>query len=210
MTESPEHDALRDRLRAADPASSLPPADPERVARLLEDVMSTELTTENRETGTRNRGPLTWLVAAAAVVVIAGVGLFALFHGDDGPGTGAPTASGPTVTTLTAPADAAYSARCAVPNAQTLGQATVAFAGTVDVVADGRVHLRVDQWYAGDPTDGVEVTAPPATLDQLLQSVHFQEGQRYLVAAHDGQVMVCGMTAPYSADLAKVYSQAFS
>ena len=51
-------DELRDRLRAADPASSLPPADPERVARLLEDVMSTELTTENRETGTRGRGPV--------------------------------------------------------------------------------------------------------------------------------------------------------
>ena len=42
-----DHDAgrdddpeLRDRLRAADPASSLPPADPTRVARLLEDTMS--------------------------------------------------------------------------------------------------------------------------------------------------------------------------
>ena len=57
-----DDDELRARLRAADPASSLPPADPERVARLLEDVMSTELTTEYRETGTRNRGPLTWAV----------------------------------------------------------------------------------------------------------------------------------------------------
>ncbi len=72
------------------------------------------------------------------------------------------------------------------------------------------MRLQVDQWYAGEPTDSVEVTAPPATLDRLLQSVHFQEGQRYLVAASGGQVMVCGMTAPYSEDLAKVYSQAFS
>ena len=50
-------DELRGRLRASDPAASLPPADPTRVARLLEDVMSTELTTENRETGTRLTGP---------------------------------------------------------------------------------------------------------------------------------------------------------
>ena len=85
-------DELRDRLRAADPAASLPPADPERVARLLEDVMSTELTTENRETGTRDRGPLTWLVAAAAVVVIAGIGLFAFLAHDDEPAP--PTAAG--------------------------------------------------------------------------------------------------------------------
>ena len=80
---------LRDRLRAADPASSLPPADPTRVARLLEDTMnsSTEddvLTTESRETGTHGRSPLTWLVAAAAVVLIAGVALFGFLNHDSG------------------------------------------------------------------------------------------------------------------------------
>src|SRR5215218_2712059 len=97
-------DELRARLHASDPAGSLPPAAPHEVARLLEDVMATELTTENRETGTRNRGPLTWLVAAAAVVVIAGVafaGVRAL-TGDDAP----PTATDPapaTVTSLAVP-----------------------------------------------------------------------------------------------------------
>ena len=36
--------------------------------------MDNDLLTESRETGTRNRGPLTWLVAAAAALIIAGVG----------------------------------------------------------------------------------------------------------------------------------------
>ena len=105
-------DELHDRLHASDPAASLPPADPERVARLLEDVMSTELTTENRETGTHGRGPLTWLVAAAAAVIIAGVGIYAVVSHDDDPAA-PPTAAEPTlteqtVTDLTAPDPAAY------------------------------------------------------------------------------------------------------
>ena len=77
---------LRDRLRAVDPAASLPPADPTRVARLLEDTMShpvdTEVATPVRKTGTRGRGPLTWLVAAAAIALIAGAGLFGLLNHD--------------------------------------------------------------------------------------------------------------------------------
>ena len=82
-TDGPDRDEELDRarLRALDPAASLPPADPDWVARLLEDTMShdvdTPLTHESRETGTHDRSPLTWLVAAAAILVIAGVGVFA-------------------------------------------------------------------------------------------------------------------------------------
>src|SRR6478735_5661108 len=96
-------DELRSRLRSSDPAGSLPPVAPHEVARLLEDVMATELTTESRETGTRNRGPLTWLVAAAAAVVIAGVG-FLGFHAltRDADDDGGPVAA--SVTELDVPA----------------------------------------------------------------------------------------------------------
>ncbi len=75
-----DDDSLLARLRAADPAASLPPADPERVADLLEDVMgeTTTRTTESRDTGARDRSPLTWLVAAAAVLLIMATGAFAL------------------------------------------------------------------------------------------------------------------------------------
>ena len=44
-------DELQVRLRAADPAASLPPADPSRVARLLEDTMSEDPSAESRATG---------------------------------------------------------------------------------------------------------------------------------------------------------------
>jgi len=208
MTDEP-HDRLHDRLRAADPAASLSPADPERVARLLEDVMSTELTTENRATGTRDRGPLTWLVAAAAVLIIAGVGLFGVLnHGDDP--TAPPTAADDkTVTELTAPSAAAYAAKCMVPNAGTLAQQTVAFEGTATAIADDMVTLTVDHWYAGDPTDLVRVQAPPADLAELIGAVDFERGGRYLVSATDGRITVCGMSAPWSADLAALYDQAF-
>jgi len=202
-------DELYDRLRAADPAASLPPADPTRVARLLEDVMSTELTTENRETGTRDRSPLTWLVAAAAAVIIAGVGLFAVLGHDDDPAAPPTATDDPTVTELSAPGSAAYAAKCMVPNAQIISQQDVALEGTVTSIAGGVVTLTVDEWYAGDPTDLVEVQAPDEELQQLIGAVDFEEGGRYLVSATDGQVTVCGFSAPYSEDLAALYQQAF-
>ena len=43
--------------------------------------MSNDVLTESRENGTHNRSPLTWLVAAAAAVIIAGVGIFAVVNG---------------------------------------------------------------------------------------------------------------------------------
>ena len=212
MTDHDQDDLLRARLHAADPASSLPPADPEGVARLLEDVMSTELTTENRETGTHGRGPLTWLVAAAAAVIIGGVGLFAVLNHDD-PST-PPTADDttltePTVTELSAPDASAYSAKCMVPNAEILAEQSVAIDGTVIAIGDGVVTLTPTSWYAGDPTDVVRVQAPGAELEQLLSAVRFEEGGRYLVSATGGRVTLCGFSAPYSAELAALYGEAF-
>jgi hypothetical protein len=202
-------DELRARLRASDPAASLPPADPTRVARLLEDVMSTELTTENRETGTHDRGPLTWLVAAAAVLIIAGVGLFGVLRHDDDPAAPPTAVDDKTVTELSAPGVAAYNAKCMVPNAEIVSHQTVAFDGTVTMLADGVVTLTPSHWYAGDETDLVRVQAPLEDMQQLVSAVRFEDGGRYLVSATDGQVTVCGFSAPYSADLAAVYAEAF-
>lgn len=203
-------DELERRLRAADPAASLSPADPDRVARLLEDVMSTEPTTENRASGTRDRGPLTWLVAAAAAVIIGGVGLYAVLGHDDDPAAPPTAADSQTVTELGAPAPAAYEAKCMVPNAETLAQQDVAFDGTVTTMADGVVTLQVSEWYAGGPTDLARVQAPPADLQRLVGAVGFEEGGRYLVSASDGQVTVCGFSDEWSQGLADLYDQAFA
>ncbi len=205
-------EALVARLRAADPAAALPPAAPDRVARLLEETMSHDVLTESRETGTHGRGPLTWLVAAAAAVVIAGTAVFVLTNRDDttevpeaAPGTSAPAT--PTVTELTA---GTTPARCMVPSAELLAGKPVAFDGTVDSVAGDTVTLTPTHWYAGGPTDLVRVQAPSEQLQQLLAAVAFEEDGRYLVAAdEDGSVMVCGFSGPWTERLAALYAEAF-
>ncbi len=212
-------DELLARLRAGDPAAALPPADPDRVARLLEETMNnqteagpteTGVSTESRETGTRNRGPLTWLVAAAAVLLIAGVGLFGLLNHDFGT-TQPPSADKPKLThsELQAPGQQAYTARCMVPSARILSTQTVAFEGTVEDIADDTVTLTPTHWYHGNSTGLVTVTAPPADLAALVGAAEFKVGGRYLVSATDGEVTVCGMTAPYNKDLAALYAEAF-
>jgi hypothetical protein len=210
-----EHDErgeLFARLRDADPASSLPPADPDRVARLLEDAMSHDTLTESRETGTRNRSPLTWLVAAAAVALIAAAGAFAFMpRGTDpaSPTAGSePSASEPTVTELTMPAAAA--GRCMVPNVEVLRSAAYAFDGTVTAIDEGLVTLEVGQWFAGGGTNLVEVDQASADLNALIGAPTFTDDERFLVAGtRDGSVMVCGFSGPYAADLAALYAQAF-
>ncbi|MGH3348292.1 MAG: hypothetical protein ACRDO4_15040 [Nocardioides sp.] len=206
-----EPDELFARLRDADPAPRLPPADPDRVARLLEDAMSHDTLTGARETGTRNRSPLTWLVAAAAVVLVAAAGVLAFLpRGDDpAPPTAAqPTGAEPTVTELTMPDTAA--GRCMVPNARLLQSAAYAFDGTVTAIDRGVVTLEVDQWYAGAETDRVEVDQSSADLNALILAPVFTDDQRFLVAGtQDGSVMVCGFSGRYSADLAALYVQAF-
>ena len=220
-------DELWQRLRDGDPASDLPPAAPDRVARLLEETMNADLSDaptdrpggdppETRESGTRNRSPLTWLVAAAALV-IAGVGVFSLLGNDpepdDVPSAGAsptqdtPTQDVPTSLTLTAPAQT--SGRCMAPNATALATAETAFSGTVRSVGGDVVEIEPDRFYAGEAVDTVEVRAPAEQLTALVGAVDFEEGGRYLVSATDGEVTVCGFSGPYSPDLEALYVEAF-
>lgn len=207
-------DRLRARLSAADPASSLGPADPDGVARLLEDVMSHDTDTlipETRQTGTHGRSPLTWLVAAAAALVIAGVGVYT-FAGSPDDAAAPPIADGAggdevVITQLRAPA--ADSGRCMVPTAEILAQQQLAFAGTVDEITDGTVVLTPTAFYAGDEADRVEVAAPAASMTALIGAVDFEVGGSYLVSATGGQVSVCGFSGPATPQLEKLYVAAF-
>ncbi len=200
-------DELLARLRAADPADRAPAA-PERWIQDLTEATMTESSTTPSEPGAR-RG--VWLLAVAAAVIIAGIGGYALTSRTNGTGIVPPpiaaSSSGPTTTQLQAPP--ATDAKCMVPNATTLKIADLAFAGTVSAIDGDQVTLDADFWYLGGPTDQVVVTATPADLQALLSAVSFEDGQRYLVAAHDGNVMVCGFSAPYDASLASVYGEAF-
>ena len=202
-------DELQVRLRAADPAASLPPADPSRVARLLEDTMSEDPSADSRATGTRGRGPLTWLLAAAAVLIIVGAGVLGVARlGEDE--HRAPIADDkPTLTELRAPAAGAYSARCMLPTARTIANQEVAFEGTVDDIADGVVTLTPTHWYHGPETGMVVIESPAAPLEDLIGAARFEVGQSFLVSATDREVTVCGLTAPYSNELAALYAEAF-
>lgn len=203
-------DRLRARLRAADPAATLPTADPAAVDRLREGAMTRDAWGESRTDGTRGRSGLTWVVAAAAALVIVGVGLFVLIRGDEA--TDPPPAPAPAGTTeLTAPTGAATAGRCLPPAADVLAaDADVAFDGTVTSVAAGEAMLTTTHWYAGRPTETVVVRAPSEQMQQLLSAVDLQEGERYLVAGdRRGSVMLCGFSDRYDTRLAALYAEAF-
>ena len=158
-----EDPQLRALLGQADPARSLTPADPEGLARLLEDTMSQDLDTRpelEQTTELRRRGPLAWLVAAAAVAVIAGGGYAAVSSMQDngtvqqaGPSTSpVEPVDEPAVVTLQAPT--AVPAKCAVPTPELLGGAEVAFAGTVTAIDGDVVTLTPTETFAGESADG--------------------------------------------------------
>ena len=205
MTDHEPGDSLDSRLRAADPAASLTPAGDDAAARLLEDVMTHDPMT--RETPGRDRGPMTWLVAAAAVLLIAGVATWAAVgHGTDNP---PPAAGAPTVTTLSAPATP--TGRCMVPSADRLRAAALAFDGQVVSVQGDAVTLRVRHWYTGQAFDRVRVTGSPQRLQDLVGAADFTAGDRYLVAGSStDELMVCGFSAPYTPELARLYADAFA
>jgi hypothetical protein len=139
--------------------------------------------------------------------VIAGVGLFAVLGTGDDPGVPAARKAAPTSMELTARPPS--TAKCMVVSPAALQQQQVAFDGTVASISDDVVTLDVGHWYLGGRADQVTVRAPAADLSALVQAADFRVGERYLVSATDGQVSVCGFTAPYSADLAALYEQAF-
>lgn len=226
--------SLRARLGRIDPAAALAPADPAQVARLVTDARTDHLdldVPETRQTGVHDRSRLTWLVAAAAVLLIAGVGALVLLGGDDdevpvaspgsadtgtvadGEDSGDDPGSDPTqatgeVTVLSAPAGVG-SGRCAVPSAEVLSRQTLAFDGTVTDISDGLVTLEPTTFYAGEPTEEVQLQAPQQVLRELILAVSFEEGERYLVSAVEGEVSVCGYSAPWSPELERLYRDAF-
>lgn len=194
------------RMRAADPAASLPTVDRARMAGLLEDTMNAETPHPGLDhaAATRRRSPLTWVAAAAAVALLAGGGYWFTRGADSPPATTAQ----PSVTTLDVPADAG-AARCLVPTAELLAHQTLAFDGTVTSLADGVATLEVAHWFAGAETDLVQVRAPSKDMQALILAVDFQVGRRYLVAATGKDVAVCGFSAAYSDELAAIYVEAF-
>jgi hypothetical protein len=221
-------DELRALLRSADPVDSLSPADPAALTHLMEDIMSADLEVRpvapdegTRITGTHGRNRLTWLVAAAATAMIAGVGGVAIagLSDDDQP----PQASGhrttPPETTAGDPlagvtteltAKPPESGRCAAPDATILAQYDQAFAGTVTAVDGDMVTLQATEVFNGEVGETVQVAAAPSDMQALSSTVNFQVGQAYLVSAFEGSVSTCpGFSGPASGDVQKLFTEAF-
>ncbi|WP_045748001.1 hypothetical protein [Actinoplanes rectilineatus] len=192
-------DDLRGRLRRTDPAASLPPIAPDRAARLLEEIMTTE--TPARPSAGR------WGLAAAALVLIAGGGATWALTRPEAPVT-APAITA--VENLSLAGDGATS-KCAEPTAEVLAaEADFVFAGTVTAVVDGQVTLGVDRIYHGKTVQEVRVAQAGDASEQMMGSGRFETGGRYLVAAAAGTVMICGYSGEASTPgLADLYEKAF-
>lgn len=187
-------DELRAALAAADPAPrSVPPLSRE----LLERTMTTTLETP-AETPARRR---TWLpAAAAAAVVVAAAGAYALTSGGEQSELRLALPGGDGTSMMT----------CIPVEARFLADMPVALAGTVTDVSEQEVRLDVTRWYKGGDADAVVLTNLSADMQALLGATDFRTGQDYLVSAtNDGTVNACGFTGPASADLQKVYDEAF-
>ena len=219
-----EDPQLRALLGQADPARDLTPADPEGLARLLlhiqEDTMSHDLDTRTdlpqQATDLRRRGPLAWLVSAAAVAAIAGGGYAAFSSMQDNNGTVEQAGPGPSVAdpvvepdTITLQAATAVPARCAVPTPESLGSAEVAFAGTVTAIDGDVVTLSPTETFAGESAAEVEVVGLRPDLRDLGAQPEFVVGGTYLVSATDGQVSACGFSGEATPQLEQLYDLAF-
>ncbi len=233
-----QDDDLRALLRSGDPAGALPPADPAALASLLEDIMSADLDVRpdaESPTPERGRNPLTWLVAAAAAVVIAGAGAFAVsgLGGDDpapptagpetttapadtAPGTGADPAPAPAVNEPIAGETTQLSVgpvatKCAVPTPALLAEYPQAFQGQVAAVdaSNGKVTLTTTDVFTGEIGETVEITAAPRLIGAMIGAVKFELGGTYNVAVFDGQVAMCGYSGPAAGQTEELFRAAF-
>ena len=158
-----------------------------------------------REPGER-RTWATRVVAATVVLVVGAAAAFALLAGAGGD---PPTPERhPATLELVVPGQD-RGQRCMVPSAAALGRADVAFEGEAARVDEGTVRLLPDRFYAGGPADEVVLSQPSGPLRDLVGAVQFEEGTRYLVAASEGQVMVCGFSGRHDTELADLYEKAF-
>lgn len=195
-------DALRARLRAADPADALAPLPPTWLDHRMEQLMTDTSTATAPEAPTpvRSRIPRWMPVAgAAAAVAIAAAIIAPLALGG----------SQPTVEQLAAPEGGGLaSGSCLALDAATIAAQDQAFAATVLEIDGDTVVLEVSETFAGDVADRVEVPQVDATSSDY-SGVPFAVGGEFLVSALDGTVTGCGVTGADSPELRAFYDEAF-
>lgn len=184
-----DDDDLRERLRRADPAATLASAAPDQVRQLTEETMSRTVTRR-------------WaLPVAAALVLLAGGAAWAMTRQE-------PIEVSPAVGRTVALTSNDVAAKCVAPTATRLSEISdFAVEGTVSTVAGDIVTLNVTRVFRGEPATSVEVQQ---SADHSEANDKFETGKSYLIAASDGEVLICGYTG--SADrlgLRGLYEEAF-
>ncbi len=208
---SPRHtdDELRARLARLDPAGAVPvePASGSRAAEQMERAMQTvepPSTTETRRLTPRRLAFAGGATLAAAAAATAGV---LVWGGGDPPASDSPT------TLDLSLSEQAATASCIEFSEDVLADMPVAFAGTVSAVADDEVVLDVDRWFTGGDADRVRLDVPGGISPEaaaLWYGVDFQEGERYLVTATNGNVNSCGYTSAATPEMEAAFERAFS
>lgn len=182
-------------MRAADPAGKLVPLAPWQVAQLTQRAITRAERPTVANPHRARRFVIPGVASFGAAAIVGGISLLSL--------------GGTAVTTLSAPPGAGLASDCAPVTADSLSSSELAFRGTVEKTEGSTVTLRVDSVYAGDPENQIEILQGnvDAALDGALPE--FNNGQTYLVAAHDGVVSSCGLTGVDSPELAALYDAAF-
>lgn len=190
---------LLERIKNADPARTLHPADS-----WIPEPMEVEMSTTPVEPRSRPRRWAPAIAAAASVAVLSGVAYVVL--GGSGP-AGNP---GSTVTTLAMPAGSETSMNSCLPfDAKYLRDMPVALSATATKIGDDGVTLDVDRWYVGGSADVVRLANYDVNTVSL-DGFSFEPGSRYLITATQGTVNLCGYSAPWTQDLADEFDVAFS
>lgn len=209
-------DDLRRMLAGLDPMSARVPVEAltsPRARDLMEQIMSMEVTETSSEqpaAGRRMTRGRTWLTAAASVAVL-GLGVGVGIAVNDGTGTGTGTGGTPTTLALTAPGgDPTVIQSCVMLTAEALRPVPMALAATVINLGAKTVTLDVERWYKGGDADQVTIALPPGDISPaLIPGVDFAEGEKFLITAFDNVVNGCGFSGPATAELQKIYTEAF-
>jgi len=201
-------DELLARLRIADPARNHAAA-PLDLDHLLEETMTAD--TASRTTisapGRQRHRPL--LMAAAAAVIVAGIGLpWAITQTGDG--NRPPVAAVPLALTVQQQTGAGgVQTACAEVDVNTLRQYSTAFQGTVTSVNGDQVNLRVDHWYRGGNAATVQLSDNHDGQPEFAGQT-YETGHSYLIYAKDGQIPSCLFDAEATPQLRSLYDQAYT
>jgi hypothetical protein len=194
--------ALRDQLRAADPARGLPPASPTWLDHRMEQIMTDESSSTRTVTPEVPRRDFRrWrpVIGIAAGLALAAAIVAPLVLGG----------AEPTVETLQPLIGGGLaSGSCLVLEPATVAAQQQAFAATVLQIQGETILLEVTERFTGDVADRVEVAQVDAVASDF-SGVPFEVGQSYLVGAVDGTISGCGVTGADSTELRAVYDAAF-